>query len=588
MRFPLIATCCLFALPAFAGELSPELQLTLQHLREGERARVEKALGPIDELPSYRISLDVDPAAREVTGVVQVTVSAREATLSQVYLRVTPNALESSRVKLSNLKVNGQPAVMEHPEPSLYKVKLDPVVPPGAAVTVEVAVRAKVPKLETNPQQSLFGGLAGGSKAKSDHGAFGMTDDVMSLIGIVPQIPPPNDGEEGSDEPSGIGDLALYTPSNFLVSVRVPTGWRAHCTGVALGEVPEQDGRIRYSFGAAAARDFPLLVSRGFESSTATVGDVTVESWYGQGHGNGGKAVLEHARASLAEFEKHFGPYPYKTLRVVEAPLTDGAGGMEFPGLVTVASFLYSPNINPLAAMGLPIQALPGGSSMMKEMMGSMLEFTVAHEVAHQYFAGLVGSDPIKHPVVDESLAQYSALLYIEWKHGKEEARNARDNQLVLPFQLYRMSGGEDAKADRPTSEFASEMQYGAVVYGKAPLLHEANRKLMGDAAFFKGLRAYVDEYRYKWACGDCLTTTLAKVSPGQGGKLHELRHRWWDDTKGDKDLGKADLGKMLGAMGGMQGMTGNGAPDDMQGLDPETMKLLQDAIRALSGGDQQ
>lgn len=567
------------------ADASPEVQLMLQHLREGEKARVEKALGPVEELPTYRIDLDVDPQAREVTGLVQVQLFAKSAPIKEVYLRVTPNAMESNRVKLSNLKVNGQPAAMSHPEPSLYKITLDPIVAVGAAVTVDVQLKAKLPEGAPPKQQAnLFGAANGNNGEKTDHGAFTATEDVLSLIGIVPQVPPVEDGELEA-APSGIGDLALFAPSNFLASIRVPSGWRAHCTGIALGEVPEKDGRLRFAFGAAASRDFPLLVTRGYESQTATLDDVAIESWYSKADKKGAEAVLEHAKGSLAEFQKRFGPYPYKVFRLVEAPLTDSAGGMEFPGLVTIAAFLYRPDANPLAAMGLPIDALPGGREMMAEMMASLLEFTVAHEVAHQYFAGLVGSDPVKHPVVDESLAQYAALLYVEWKHGKEAYKLARDNQLVMPFQLYRMAGGEDAKADQPTTDFASEQQYAAAVYAKAPLLHEAERKLMGDAAYFKAVKAYVDEYRYQWACADCFTKTLGKASPQNAKKLVELRRRWWEGTNGDADLGKANLAKMMNAMmgqsGGQPGSQGGGMPS---GMDAETMQLLQDAIRALNG----
>ena len=42
-------------------------------------------------------------------------------------------------------------------------------------------------------------------------------------------------------------------------------------------------------------------------------------------------------------------------------------------------------------------------------MTDGMLEFVVAHEVAHQWWHGLVGSDSRDHPYVDEALAQLVA-----------------------------------------------------------------------------------------------------------------------------------------------------------------------------------
>lgn len=564
---------------ALAAEpLSVEAQLALQSFRPGEKQRLEKAVGSVDELPLYLVDLDVDAQKNEVTGRVKILIHAKTQTLKELHLRATPNNIDRNRIKLSNCKVNGLPAVMEQPEATLFRVALDPEVPPGAAVTVEVVVRGQLPRVEKkSAAQMSQRAMTKGSAGKTDHGAFGAFDDFISLVGVVPQVPPTEDGVPVQG-PAGIGDLALYAPSNFLASVRVPSGYRAHLTGAALGEVPEKDGRVRFSFAAAASRDFPVLISRGYELQTAKVDDITVESWAAKGDAETSTKVLEYARSSLFELQKRLGPYPYKTLRVIEAPLQDGAGGMEFPGLITVATFLYEAQTDPSAAFG-PYAPFMAMSGMGGELLGSMLDFTVAHEVAHQYFAGLVGSDPVRHPVVDETLAQFAALLVMEWRDGKAAYKRAREQQLVLAYHTYRLTGGEDAVADRPTSEFDSELQYGAVVYGKAPLLHEAERRLMGDAAFMKAMRSYVDTYRYKWACADCFTQTLSKQSPMLASRLSKLRQRWWLEARGDEDLGQPDVLKLMGPLGGnMQSMPG------MQGIDAESLQLLQDAIRALQG----
>lgn len=569
----------LAASTAFGAEPSSiEAQLALQSFRAGEKERLEKALGPVDELPLYMVELELDTEKSEVTGRVKVLVQAKKETLKELHLRATPNNIDRNRIKLSNCKVNGLAAVMEQPEATLYRVVLDPEVPPGAAVTVEVVLRAKIPAVEKKSMaQTGQAAMAKGSAAKTDHGAFGAFDDFISLVGIVPQVPP-NENGHPVQGPAGIGDLALYAPSNFLASIRVPAGYRAHLTGAALGEVPDQDGHVRFSFAAAGSRDFPVMVSRGYELKTAKVDDITIESWFVKKDAEPAEKVLELARSSLVEFQKRLGPYPYKTFRVIEAPLQDGAGGMEFPGLITVATFLYEAQSNPSAAFG-PYAAIMALSGMGGDMLSAMLDFTVAHEVAHQYFAGLVGSDPVLHPVVDESLAQFAALLYLEWRDGKAAYKTAREQQLVYPYHAYRMTGGKDAIADRATSEFESEMQYGAVVYGKAPLLHEAERKLMGDAAFAKAMRTYVDTYRYKWACADCFTQTLGKQTPMLASRLVKLRQRWWLEAKGDEDLGPPDMTKMMGPLGGaMQGMQG------AQGLDAESLQMLQEALKALQG----
>ncbi len=602
--------------------ISPEVQLCLQHLKPSERERAEKALGPLEELPRYRVQLEVDPDARTVKGRVQVEVLARKQPITGLYLRLTPNA-QQRRLTLSDAKLGGQPVRLERPEPTLYHLSLEAEpVPPGAAAVLDVAVEGLVPRAASATSGAsggmlgMLAGKGGGRPSGGDHGAFSASEDFISLVGVVPQVPPMDEAGRPWDGPQGIGDLGLYEPAHVLATITVPRGWAVHATGVPIGEVPERDGRVRFAFAAAAVRDFPILVSRGYASSTATVNGVTVESHYAEADQAAGERVLKHATSMLTEFERRLGPLPYTHFRVVQAPLSGGAGGMEFPGLVTIATSLYRGAAGASEMLrGMPgaedLEALLGmlgqgggslgggrGGGALAQMNGAMertLEFTVAHEVAHQYFAGLVGSDPILEPVVDESLAQYAALLYLEWKHGKKVAEAARKETLVGQYHLYRMSGGKDGRADRPTGHFADEFEYGALVYGKAPLLHHASRKLVGDAAFLKALRSYVDTHRFKWACKECFTKELAKASPANASALERLRNRWWRDAKGDEDLGKPQLESLLGGFEGLPGLEAlqgvdvdalQGLPglEAFQEMDAQSKQLLEQLIPGLLG----
>ena len=584
-RWPLLALLLVPGVAPAGDFVPPEVQFSLQHLKSEEKARAAQALGPLENLPRYQVQLEVDPKARKVKGHLRVELFVRNRPLDAVHLRVTPNAFDP-RVELSEVKVDGQPVKPERPEDGLYRLPLASPVAPGGSVVVDLDLEARVPRAQPG-STSLLGSL-GASGGGGDYGAFAAMDDFMSLVGVVPLVPPLDKSGNPWAGPSGVGDLALYEPSNVLANVTVPPGWKVFATGVPMGELPQKDGRIRYTFAAGAVRDFPVFASRGYQSVTTTVNGVTVESHFAARDTAVGKRVLKYASDVLTEFERRLGPLPFKYFRVVEAPLSGGAGGMEFPGLVTVGTSLYRAAADPnsvlqdvpgLGQMQQLLESMGGDAAPLAQLGKSLertLEFTVAHEVAHQYFAGLVGSDPIHMPVVDETLAQYAALLYMEWKHGRPAAERMREETLVGSYHLFRLSGGKDGPADRPTSEFDDSMQYGALVYGKAPLLHHASRKLVGDDAFFKALRAYVDAYRFKWTCGDCFTRELAKASPSKARELEQLRVRWWQEAHGDEDLGKPNMGAMLGA--GMDG----------QQLDPETLKLMEELLPGLLKGQEE
>lgn len=543
LGFPLLVLLLALASAARAADgPAPEVQACLLSLREGERARAEAVLGPLERLPLLEAELVVDPPNRDVRGTVALTWTTTRPKAA-VELRLTPNAFGQSLVRLHQPRVNGEPAALGAAAEDLVRVELPRPVGAGERLKLELQLQARVPRAPGGG--SLLSSLTlSGTGERTDHGAFSAQDDVVSLVGILPRPPLSRpDGTRGAG-PSGIGDLALYDPANVLLSVTVPRGWRAVSAGEALGETPAAGGGTRFRFGIAATRDAVLLVTRGQRMARREVGGVVLESSFPDGLGRAGERLLAQAAEILSALERRLGPTPYRTLRVVAAPLTGGAGGMEFPGLVTVSTPLLQLAENPGKALGLSGVELPAGSS---EALGSLVEFALAHELAHQWFPGLVGSDPIAAPVADEALAQAVALLAVEWLDGAAAARAIDGMQVSGSYRLWRALGGTDAAADRPTSSFPDELTYAALVYGKAPGLHARQRALVGDAAFLADLRGYVDAHRWGWADATSFTAFLAERHPAQAQALRQLQRRWWSEAHGDEDLGGADAAALPG-----------------------------------------
>ncbi len=239
--------------------------------------------------------------------------------------------------------------------------------------------------------------------------------------------------------------------------------------------------------------------------------------------------------------------------------------------LVAISTGLYRGAQNPFAAFGLPdLPYLKDASPQLSRIIERTFELTVAHEVAHQYFAMLVGNDPLREPVVDESLAQAVALMLLEWRHGKKAADELKQAHLVMPYHLYRLMGGADGPADRPTHAFRSNVEYSALVYGKAPLLHLEMKRLVGEKPYLEALATYVETWRYKEACRDCFRKLLASKQPKHARALEELERRYWAEARGDEDLGPPDLAKVLEALSGTK-------------LDDGSRALLEQLMRQLS-----
>jgi hypothetical protein len=236
------------------------------------------------------------------------------------------------------------------------------------------------------------------------------------------------------------------------------------------------------------------------------------------------------------------------------------------------------------------------------QAQGSILEFTVAHEVAHQYWHGLVGSDSRQEPYLDESLAQLSALVYLEDRYGQARAHQDREQHVRMNYKAMRLLGKADGPVVQPVDRFGDPLRYAGLVYGKGAGFFEAARALEGDAAFFAALQRYIARYRFRLATSSGLHEELARGS-AHPNELRQLRRRWLEQSHGDEDWGKSDIASLLPGLGGGAGGTGDGVDSLLGslgagggfGVDPTQLQELlkgvdkqtvQDLLQQFQRGD--
>src|SRR5204863_8443796 len=115
-------------------------------------------------------------------------------------------------------------------------------------------------------------------------------------------------------------------------------------------------------------------------------------------------------------FTARIGPLPSRLFSIVDAPLVATLSSAEFSGLSAIASAFYLDFDSP-AVRNMP--------DLIREQRASVeesLDWTVAHVVAHQWWGATVGNDPAREPLLDEALANWSALLYYREIYGAEKA----------------------------------------------------------------------------------------------------------------------------------------------------------------------
>ena len=131
--------------------------------------------------------------------------------------------------------------------------------------------------------------------------------------------------------------------------------------------------------------------------------------------------MLESMQASLAYYSKHFGPYQFRELRIVEFPRY-AAFARAHPHTISFSE----------------------GSAFLTRVDSGDIDrpfFVVAHETAHQWWGGQVV--PAQAPgagFVSETMAQYSSMMVFETTYGPELARRFYDynmNQYLTGRTVY-------------------------------------------------------------------------------------------------------------------------------------------------------
>lgn len=460
---------------------------------------------------------------------------------------------------------------------------------------------AAKPQQKTNPQAKRPAPAQPKQPENIDYGLYTYGNGVLSLGSFwYPQLAVRRNGKWMDEAPEGLGDVAFSEMSNYDVTLNVPNNVTIAATGdAAPANGRTAPGRKTETFRAVNARDFAVLMSEDWavKSKTFDVAGrpVQVQAYTLKSDVAKSDKAIDVAGRSLQIYSRRFGPYLYNNFKVVEGPIRGGAGGMEFTGMTSIASMLYQDlgkQLGQLAGMlgagnlnqifgGLEEDApaqpknQPGNQHLpdnpasemltsilggQKEIFDSMFEMTIAHEVAHQWWAIGVGSDSQRAPFVDESLANYTAILYFEDRYGKEKAQQMMDTHLRQTYSMGRMMGGPDRPVNLRTSAYAGNIQYGSVVYGKGALYYDALRRAAGDAAFFDALRTYYARYQTRLAGPQDFPAILKAKAPK--ANVEGLYTRWIEQAHGDEDvtggkpMGIQDL--LGGLMGGLSGLDGD------------------------------
>lgn len=254
----------------------------------------------------------------------------------------------------------------------------------------------------------------------------------------------------------------------YNVRIHVPRDYTVAATGM-LTKKPELNKNTKtYHFYAEDVHDFAWAASPHFiyvETPFATpdIPGVRIKLYLDPAHAHLKHRYLHAAQRSLARFSEWYGEYPYSSLSiVVPPPGGSGAGGMEYPTLVTAWA---ADDTEP----------------------GFELERVIVHEIAHQYFYGMVASNEFEEAWLDEAFTSYAEDKLMQAEYG-----------IVPPLPIEASYITSPASLQKAAWEYDDHGHYADNVYIRGKLVLWDIERQIGTAEMERALKYYVHRWKFR------------------------------------------------------------------------------------------
>jgi len=285
----------------------------------------------------------------------------------------------------------------------------------------------------------------------------------------------------------GVYDVKLTVPQQEVIGA----------SGVEVSNVNNSDGTKTVTYHGDDIHDFAWTVSPRYKVLEsiypAQMGPVKLRFLMQPAHWSQAERHERIIRETLDRFEKWYGPYPYKTLTVVDPEPESAAGGMEYPTFIT------------------------GGTSWLAlKGFRSVPEGVLEHEFGHQYWYGMVATNEFEDAWMDEGINSYTEVNVLSSILGSDTS--------VLRSAGVRMGDGEVLRdffmsvADldpiaQKAYDYYSLNSYSGITYGKTASVLLTLEGIIGKETMDKAMRAYFMKYRFTHPTKEDFLKTIEDVS---------------------------------------------------------------------------
>lgn len=459
---------------------------------------------------NYKISVSLDDVSHFLHGNIEIEYHNHSPhTLEELYILTMPNAYQKGTALYDQLLISGRvAALLDDPvnrgfcdslafmqngtilrfenfnnQLDVQRLTLHTPILPGEKTVITTPFRVKIP----NAKLSRLGHVGQDYMITQWY----PKPAVYDRNGWHP-YPYLTQGEFYSE--FGSFDVSISLPENYFIGAtgmmqneeewqRIAEREAATKNGEFDGETPASSPKFKtLQYQQNNIHDFAFFASKSFyiETKDFLIGERSVKAmamyqkankkiWESKG--------VDYIINATQFYSKEVGDYPYDFVTAVDGTIAAG-GGMEYP-MVTV-----------IGSMG----------------SGKMLDKVIAHEVGHNWFYGILGSDERRYPFMDEGMNSHVESMYmLHYYPGENLLGDAKifglnkwkdKDQYYL---AYRITGSwnEDQPMNAPAAAF-SETNYGLVVYMKSAVAFQHLRGYLGEEAFLKAMHHYYNKWKFK------------------------------------------------------------------------------------------
>jgi hypothetical protein len=479
----------------------------------------------------YDIQASIDTAAKTLTGQLRLRYTNHSPdTLHFVWFQVEQNAFEDSSLnayvfpqqsrfggrgfeggdvidRFDLVRGAARSKLATRVEGTELKADLPEGLAPGATATFDIAWHFKVP----------------------EHGADRMGRDgaLYELAQWYPRVAVYDDLRGWNTEPYlGQGEFYLEY-GDFTYAVTVPAGYIVAGTGsldnaadvltaaerarlakaatsatpVAIttpeelssgAARPKSAGTLTWRFHAHNVRDVAWGAAPNYQWDACSWHGILAQAYYRPSAAPVWKDAADMARMSIEEYSTRWYPYPYPQITALEGPIS----GMEYPMLA-----MEDRNDDEY-----------------------QLYSVVTHEIGHNWFPMIVGSNERIHFWQDEGLNTFINLFSEARRYparGDQLARAADERALEEKAESIGVDIPIELQADRVPPQLLGLNSYDKPSAGLQLLREE----ILGHAAFDDAFKSYIQRWAYKHPAPADFFRTMEDVS---GHRLDWFWREFW------------------------------------------------------------